>query len=447
MPGPKKEENPDFRPLHRRALKPAPKRGPARVRGRDAPGTPSPLERPGRPRGPTGNMFPVGPWRPACYQRRPMAPASPEVLHVFATFAAGGAQVRATDLMNAFGAELRHAVLALDGVVEARDRIAPGVELELLPAPPKAGSLATARRLRALLAERRPDLVLTYNFGAVDTLLAARTLPGVRLVHHEDGFHADEAHGLKRRRSWLRRLALPAARHLVVISRNLERIALEVWRQPRERVVYLPNGIDVTRYADEVPLSDERAGLGLPEDAVVVVSVGHLRPEKNVARLLDAARLALEGGAALHLVLLGDGPERASLERSAAEGALAGRVHFAGYHTDPRPWYRAADVFALPSDTEQMPMALLEAMASARPAVCTDVGDVRALLPEPQQPFVVPLGAGCVAGLAAALTRLASDPALRSSLGSENRARAVERFDRGAMIASYRDLYGRVLQT
>src|SRR5687768_13099793 len=187
---------------------------------------------------------------------RPMSQSPVQILHVFPTFAPGGAQVRATDLIQAFGPDWKHAVVALDGVFGARERVRAPIELELVEAPPKAGSLATARWLRGLLARRKPDLVLTYNFGAIDALLAARTLRGVRLVHHEDGFGSDEARALKRRRNWLRRAAFPAAARVVVISRNLERIALEAWRQPQARVAYIPNGIDVERFA---------RGLGAPE--------------------------------------------------------------------------------------------------------------------------------------------------------------------------------------
>jgi len=369
--------------------------------------------------------------------------AAPRLVHVFPTFVAGGAQVRATDLMNAFGARFAHQVLALDGRTDARERVAREVALEFLPAPPKAGSLATARRLRALLVERRPALLLTYNFGAIDALFAARGL-GIAAVHHEDGFHADEAQRLKRRRNWLRRLALPAAERLVVISKNLERIALEIWHQPRERVLYVPNGIDVGSFARERAPDGVRASLGLAAQAFVVGSVGHLRPEKNVARLFGAAERALRAGLDLHLLVLGDGPERAALEARAATAPLAGRVHFTGFQNDPRAAYRAMDAFALSSDTEQMPMALLEAMAAGLPCVSTDVGDVRAMLPPEQAELLAPRGAAGESALGDGLARLGRDAALRERLGRANRERAERHFERAAMLAAYGDLYGRL---
>jgi glycosyltransferase involved in cell wall biosynthesis len=329
--------------------------------------------------------------------------------------------------------------------VRARERVRPPVELEIVPALRKSGTLITARWLRGLIAQRRPDLVLTYNFGAIDALLAARSLEGVRLVHHEDGFGSDEARRLKLRRNWLRRIAFPAAERVVVISRSLERIALEAWHQPRERVTYIPNGIDVERFARTGAASELRWRMGIPERAIVVGSVGHLRPEKNVARLLRAVRWPLQRGVDLHLLVLGDGPQRDALEELAATQLLAGRVHFAGHQPDPREAYHAMDLLALSSDTEQQPLALLEAMAASLPAVATDVGDVRSMLPPEQGEAVVPLGADVDERLGRAIERLARDAGLRARLGAANSARARESYRREAMVEAYRGLYRSVL--
>lgn len=369
------------------------------------------------------------------------------VLHVFPTFAAAGSQRRTVDLVAGLGPEFQHAVLALDGVTGAAELLPPGT-VRLLEPPPKAGSVATARRLGAILRQERPDLLCTYNFGSVDALLAARWRGGPPALHHEDGFHPDEARGQKRRRVWLRRLALPAVHRLVVVSRTLERIALGPWRQPRERVLFVPNGIDLARFAranlpaDLGALWPERTG------ALVVGCVGHLRPEKNVARLFAAAALAVERGADIVLLVVGDGPERAALEAQARRAPLAGRVHFTGHVVDPRAALCAMHLFALTSDTEQMPISLLEAMAAGLGALATDVGDVRHMVPEAARRLVEPIeepiaeqGRGSVVErLAAHLVQLAGDRNLVAELGAMSCHRARD-FDRGAMLATYRGLY------
>ena len=153
-----------------------------------------------------------------------------------------------------------------------------------------------------------------------------------------------------------------------------------------------------------------------------------------------AARQA--GSSRLALVVLGDGPVRPELERLAAAGALAGRVRLVGHQSDPLPYYRMMDVFALVSDTEQMPLSLLEAMASRLPAVATNVGDVVAMLPGEQAPFVVlPGGEACVEALGGAFARLAADPALRERLGERNLDRARKTYSQNAMVEGFRGVY------
>ena len=369
-----------------------------------------------------------------------MTGGRPHLLHVFSTFVPAGPQVRTAGLIEDTAGEFRHTALALDGRTEARELVSAAAGLRILEAPPKAGTLATFARMRRLLAEAAPDLVLTYNFGAMDAALAASTL-GQAFVHHEDGFRPDEAQRLKLRRAWYRRIALARARRVVVISETLRRIAVDAWRLPAERVLFVPNGIEPDRFPAADGNPELRAELGIPPDALTVGAVGHLRPEKNVPRLIEAAA-ALAPERDLHLIVLGEGPER---ERIAAAsgvggGALEGRVHLVGYRADPRDHYRAMDVFSISSDTEQMPIALLEAMACSLPVVATDVGDVRRVLPDEQGGLVTDVAEGAP-GLSRSLAALAGDARLRRELGRANRRRVEEHFTRERMTRSYRDLY------
>lgn len=361
------------------------------------------------------------------------------LVHVFSTFVPAGPQVRTAKLMAAFGVEFRHTIIAMDGQTAARKLLEPALDVRFEKPPPKAGTLVTARRMRALLRRLAPDLVLTYNFGAIDAVIAARTA-GLAVIHHEDGFLPDEAQSLKRRRVWLRRLVLRGATRVVVISENLRRIAREQWRIPESHLHFVPNGIAVEQFDAADGNLELRQRLGIPSDALVIGAVGHLRPEKNLPRLLRAVARCVTG-ADLHVLVLGEGPERERIEDLARRPPLAGRVHFAGHQSDPRAFYRAMDVFALTSDTEQMPIALLEAMACSLPALVTDVGDVRSMLPPEQSPFVVALGPGADERLSRSLLELAGSPSVRRTLGSANRRRVAERHAHEHMVARYRELF------
>jgi glycosyltransferase involved in cell wall biosynthesis len=308
----------------------------------------------------------------------------------------------------------------------------------VLPYPAGGGTLATVRRVRRVLRDERPDLLLTYNWGAIEAVLAAR-FGGPPVLHHEDGFRPDEAVAQKGRRVLFRRLVLRGARGVVVPSSGLLELATGSWRVPRERAHWIPNGVRV----DDFPAADGnpelRARLGVPADALLVGSVGHLRPEKNPARLVAALAHA---PASTHLLFVGDGDERDRVLAVARELGAEERVHLAGHLTDPRPYYRAFDVFALSSDTEQLPVAMLEAMSSALPVVATDVGDVRRTLPIDQRSLVVPLaGDDTAAALGRALAELAGDPDRRARLGALNRDQAIGKYDFDEMVRAYRQRY------
>lgn len=373
----------------------------------------------------------------------------PHLLHVLPTFVPAGLEMRTVSLIAGFGRELRHSILSMDGRTDAMDRLPADAPVRLLASPPKAGSLLTTARLRRILHREEPDLVLTYNWGSFDMLLAARSLGFGRIIHHEDGFDADEAHTFKRRRVLARRAMLSGVPRVVVPSARLYDIATRLWKVPPERVSLIRNGVRLDGYAPADGNPELRRELGIPADALLIGTVGHLRPEKNFLRLLDACA-ALDPALGVHVLLVGDGPERPALEARAARPDLAGRIHLAGYRPDPPRFYRAMDLFALSSDTEQMPVCLLEAMGSCLPVAATDVGDVRAVLPPEQAPFLTSLAeadapAAPAAGLARSLAELARSPELRVRLGAANRRRVEESFSFAAMLAAYRDVYQGVL--
>lgn len=347
------------------------------------------------------------------------------LVHVFSTFGAGGPQIRAVQLIEHLGADCHHVILAMDGCTDAAAQLPPGASVEFAEPPPGRGLLRTVRAQKRWLATLSPDLVLTYNWGAIESVVAARRL-GLPLVHHEDGFGPEEVVRRHRRRNWIRRAALRGV-PVVVPSAVLLDIAKREWRLPPARLHHLVNGVDLERFA--------RAAAA-ERPVAVAGTVGGLRGEKDHATLLRAfAQLA--GGGRLRLV--GDGALRDGLERLAGELGIAARVDFVGAVADTAPEYRAIDVFVLSSRTEQMPIALLEAMASECAVVATDVGDVAALLPAVQRAFVVPKQDP--AALAQALRTVLADAALRARLGAANRDRVATDYEARQCLGRFAALY------
>lgn len=335
---------------------------------------------------------------------------APLLLHVFSTFRVGGPQVRFCTLANRLGRAWRHRVVAMDGATPARALLANGLDVEILPPP------AGLRGARRLLAQLRPDLLVTSNWGSMDWALA--NLDGrVPHLHQEDGFNPDEAAGQLARRVWTRRLAL--RRSMVVLpSHTLHTIAREVWKLPPHRLVHIPNGVDGERFR-QAPL---------PAGEPVVGTIAALRPEKNLARLIEAFALVTARRPA-RLVVVGDGPERPRLE-DLARGLP---VTFTGPTAWPERLLPAFTVFALSSDTEQMPLSVLEAMAVGRPVAATDVGDVRAMLAPENAPYVT---APTAPALAEAILALLDGPRA-AAIGAANARHAREIYGLERMVAAW----------
>lgn len=369
-----------------------------------------------------------------------MATTAPKLLHVFSTLAVGGPQARTAELIRAFGTAFEHALVAVDGRTEAVAAFDLAHTVRLLPLRFDKGRGIAPRNLieiRRLLRAERPALLLTYNFGAIEAALANRLRPLCPHLHFEDGFGPEEsADAQLRRRVWLRRLALRSDTRIVVPSRTLERLAVERWGFPAGRVLFIANSVDLARFA--APRSAPAAGIERRPGEVLIGTLAALRPEKNLARLLRAFAAASQRLPS-RLAIVGDGPERQRLHALAGELGIAERVIFTGQLARPEDVLAMLDLFALSSDTEQMPISLLEAMAAGLPVVATDVGDIAAVLPPAQRPFVVKLAAED--RLAPALARLMTDGVLRRRLGAANQAQARRLFDRNAMIARYRELF------
>lgn len=363
------------------------------------------------------------------------------VLHCHSTFALGGKEARAVQLMNAFGAAARHTILSsVPDALGARASIHHGIDVDFPEdAPSLTGRPSVARYREIAEYMRRFDLIMTYNWGAMDAVTArrifAKSLPP--LVHHEDGFNADESGGLKTERTLMRRLVLPAAHAVVVPSKTLERIALETWKQPPSRVRRISNGIPVGTYLAS-PKPNAIPGLRRKPNEVVIGTVAGLRGVKNIPRLVRAA-LSIPS---TRLVVVGEGPERAKILETAATMGVANRLVMPGFLPDPGKYMGLFDIFALSSDSEQFPIALVEAMAAGLPVATTHVGDVAVILPPDQLPFVTACDDYALAG---ALRQLVADRALRARLGATNHALAIAAYDEGAMIAAYARLYDEAL--
>jgi len=347
--------------------------------------------------------------------------------------------------MNAFGPGIAHTVVSGEpGQTAAAAEIAPNISVEFPTDFPSLTGHPTPGRLKRLAESMRGyDLILSYNWGAMDAVMAHTLFGQVvglpPLVHHEDGFNEDEQPRLKPSRNWYRRIALGRAYRLVVPSEVLEEIALTTWAQPIGRVARIANGIDTAAFSARAR-PDAIPGLVKRADELWVGTLARLKPVKNLAALVRACAGLPEEW---QLVIVGVGPERDAIRAEAARLGIEHRVHLPGFVAKPQRYIGLFDVFALSSRSEQFPISLVEAMAAGLPVAAAAVGDIPRIVAEENRPFVVP--PGDEAALSGALDALARDPGLRAELGAANRTRAQDEFDEKAMIAAYRRLYAGAL--
>ena len=210
---------------------------------------------------------------------------------------------------------------------------------------------------------------------------------------------------------------------------------------PAALIEIVPLGLELDRFRGGDRRA-ARAALGIAPRTVAVMALCRLVPVKRIDRMLRAMAVALATAPALRLYVVGDGAERATLERQAADLGIADRVTFAGWSTDAPAWYAAADIVALSSDSEGTPLSLIEAATAGRATVATDVGGVADVVVDGVTGIVV----RCEdeAALAEALARLGNDAALRARFGAAAPERAV-RYAAERLVDDLDSLYRHLL--
>lgn len=363
------------------------------------------------------------------------------LLHIFSTFAVGGPQRRFVQLANILGAKYRHSILAMDGNFAATKGLNDDVHhaCETIPVRKNGAiSLANLLNARRLLRRTTPDLLVTYNWGAIEWVIANRWPTLCPHLHLEDGFGPEESPGRQLwRRAKTRHLLLAQCDRVVVPSLVLKDVATQAWQLSPDKVEYLPNGIDCDRFLSP-PDEQLIAALGISEDALVVGTVAALRQEKNLPRLVRAFA-ALPPDIDARLLIVGEGPDRAAIEEAGANLDVSARVVFAGSLRQPERLIRRFDVFALSSNTEQMPYSVLEAMAAERPVVSTDVGDIKRMVAPENAEFVVPIEDE--KRLTHRMSQLLRDRSLRIKIGTANRRRVQVEYSLTHMVERYDNLF------
>jgi glycosyltransferase involved in cell wall biosynthesis len=358
--------------------------------------------------------------------------------HLIESDGPGGAERMLASIAAELQAGGSHNVVIVPAAGEgwlARELSGTGVQFELYRldrpfSPPFARWMADVfRRHRITLAHSHEFTMAVYGAWA-----ARRAGIGHLFTMHGSRYYAERLR---------RRVALRAAcfisSSVVSVSRNLARhLAHDLWIRP-SRIVTIPNGVRPPALVQ----SSLRQELGLAGTDRLVVAVGNLYPVKGHRYLLEALAQLASRYPALHVAIAGRGELEESLRTRARELDVAGRFHLLGLRSDIANVLAGADVFALPSLSEGVPLALLEAMLAGRPVVASAVGEVPIVLDGGRAGFLVP--PQDTAALATALSTLLSNDVLTRRLAAAAQTRALERYTFDAMMESYAALYRKAL--
>jgi glycosyltransferase involved in cell wall biosynthesis len=287
-------------------------------------------------------------------------------------------------------------------------------------------------------------ILARYRFDLVHSHLALAGLVA-RIAVQADRSIADiyTEHSARSTYSALARvlncISLGVPEEVVAVSSEVRRSWAAMHCRRSRRAVVVHNGV----FVPEEPRNEDtrrrvRAALGIRGDASAIVTVANLLPPKGHGLLLEAFA-GVAPAAPPYLVIVGEGPMRRQLEAKAAALGISDSTMFLGTRRDVPEILQAADVFALPSVTEGLPIALLEAMARGVPSVATRVGGIPEVIVDDVSGFLVP--AGNVSELRARLSQLLASSDLRSRIGQGGRERILARFEVVGMTRQYEEIY------
>jgi glycosyltransferase involved in cell wall biosynthesis len=285
------------------------------------------------------------------------------------------------------------------------------------------GLLFVLAGLWQLLRAGRGHIYHAHDVGAAGWLavVAARLCGGYSLIKLRTGVYAYDRYLASRTARWQFSALLRLADHVVVVNSEVQEMLVRMGLSP-DRVVRLPNAVSLERFRP--PTAEERRvarqALGLTDQETMALYVGRLEELKGADVLLAAwAQLPAQQRQRARLVLVGQGPEEAVLKQQAAEAGLADSVLFAGEQKNVLDYYWAADLFVLPSRSEGLSNALLEAMGCEIAVVASAVGGALDLVEEGESGLL--FVSEDAAGLAAQLERLLDDQTLQRRLGVNGR--------------------------
>lgn len=360
------------------------------------------------------------------------------VAHLIGRWGIGGLEGQLTQLVNRLPSErFRHVIVFRNG----RDVVSPPVrdDVEIVSLDDPARNRRWALRLAKLLRELEVTIVHNRElFTVYDTVAACRMAGVSRLAFSFHGFTDTVAtQSVATRWLWRRALRRYGARWAVSVTAR--EAVVRTLRLPSGTFSVLRNGVDGDCFRPAEGPAPSRQRLGVPMDRVIFLAVGNVTAVKNHQLVLESIRAANLSPESYTLVIVGEDRLGGQTQRWAAANLPEHDIRFVGPTERILDWYHAADVFVLPSRSEGLCNALLEAMACGLPVVATDIPGNREVLRNDETGLLSPLTAPAKFGTT--LKRMVEDPGLRKRIGRAAREHVTEEYDINRTVAAYASAY------
>lgn len=361
------------------------------------------------------------------------------ITHILYSFGLGGLEGIIAELINRMDHEaFSHSICVFKDELASLEKInISGVDVHIVKRRFRHDP-TTIIRLALVLKRIKPDIVRTYNWTGTDGIIAAKLCGIKSIIHSEHGFDIEEIYNQKKRRVLARRLLLRYCEKVIAVSGILKNWLLNDVRVNNDKIVYIPNGCDLKKFLPGKDMK-RRELFGIWEGQVLIGAVGSLKKLKGHDILIRSFAELAKIYANIRLIIIGDGPESENLSALVKEMDVEGKDIFPGAVKETASFYRAMDIFVLPSLSENSPNTLLEAMASGLPIVATDVGDVRFMLDEGASGIIVE--PGNVSQISCGIERYLKDTNLAKEKGENARSRVVNLFNIDNMVRAYEALY------
>jgi len=367
-----------------------------------------------------------------------------KVLHVIYSLYRGGAErVIETQLLGADRRRFEYLVCSITGGGEMIDRMSNAGARVFLLGKRRRGDLTAVTKLANLIRGEHIDLLHLHNspgmfWGTLAQIASGIKAPIVRTEHNP--YLPENMPALFR---WVFPRFTKRASRIICVSERVRQSFAGRFPELAGKFIEIPNGIRLQDYEKLPPRAECRAQFKLLPGAKLIGTVGRLAPVKNHKLLIEALFLVRQTVPDVHLAIIGEGEMREALAAYASDLSVSEYVSLVKETQTIDHFYGAIDIFCLSSDSEGMPLTLLEALASGVPVVSTEVGGIPEIIESGKTGYLVPKGSAD--SLARRIVELLQNPSKAAELALNGRKMVHERFPAEKMITATEAVYEEVL--